>query len=271
MQLAITSSVAKRCAQNIELIVCITIDGDEKNKGDIATAVPFLLRFFDQTHLRGKVTWFLNQYDVNWVERYPDLIMQILDRKDEVGLHSHVEDRIHDYRSLVRIISNAKQRIEEYCAKRLSNNYCIISFRSGKLAKSEELFNAISDAGFKFDSSVRPGWSGNDIHSDDRDVRPLIDPYYVDPIDYKVPSSSPKTILELPVTLDPYSPIVRKGPNQRKVLYVILKHPYAFLGILGLFTRAYIRTLLFFVKRFPNVKFMTIKDAGQHFIENQHR
>lgn len=271
MQLAITSGVAKRYAQNIELIVCITIDGDEKNKGDIATAVPLLLRFFDQTHLRGKVTWFLNQHDVNWIEKYPDLVVQILHRKDEIGLHSHVEDMIHDYRSLVRIISNAKQKIEEYCAKHLSSNYSIISFRSGKLAKSEELFNAISDAGFKFDSSVRPGWSRNDIHTDDRDIPPLIDPHYIDPIDYKVSSPSPKTILELPVTLYPYSPLVRKYPNQRKVLYVILKHPYAFLGILGLFTRAYIQALLFFVKRFPNIKFMTIREAGQHFVENQHR
>lgn len=197
--------------------------------------------------------------------------MQILDRKDEVGLHSHVEDIIHNYWSLVRTISDAKQKIEGYCAKCRSNGYFIVSFRSGKLAKSEELFNAISDAGFKFDSSVRPGWSRNDTHTDDRDIPPLIDPYYVDPIDYKVPSSSLKTILELPVTLCSYSPLVRKYPNQRKVLYVILEHPYAFLGILGLLTRAYIRALLFFAKRFPNVKFMTIRDAGQYFIENQHR
>ena len=94
------SYIDRALSCQVEVIACITVDGDEKRLGDISKGFPVLLEILDKEGLRGKVTWFINEHDYQWTDRYPNYLKQIIDRGDEIALHSHVEPIINDYDAL---------------------------------------------------------------------------------------------------------------------------------------------------------------------------
>ena len=253
-----------------DIIVCVTIDGDEKVQGDLKEAIPLVFSILKGEGLEGKVTWFLNEHDCKWTKSYQDYLKQIMSRGDEISLHSHVESIIHDYAALYRRIKEDKERLENFCRQNMDSTYEIVSFRSGRMCKSIQLFHVLEALGFKYDCSVRPGWRrvSSGYLVDDRDVPIYQGGYFVKPMVYKVPEKGECQLLEIPTNLYVYHPRLiykHRQSVQSPLVYVILKHPYEFLGeniTLRLIVSIYFKKLIETLRTISGIKFMKIREAG---------
>ena len=162
---------------------CITVDGDlYKDRAISRKAIRFTMRFLDFFGLKGKVTWFINEGLYSWTRDYKGALERIKARDDEIALHVHKinEDIRSGKRSskkeLIRVFRTDKNKIEH------SVKTQIVSFRSGAHAHTSEMFRALQELHFKYDSSIVPKKviyvdkklypkSKNEIYVDNRRVK----------------------------------------------------------------------------------------------------
>ena len=137
--------------------ICITIDGDLYPSKEVSKkAIDFTMKFFDFFRLKGKVTWFINEGLYSWTMNYKEYLRKIKARNDEIALHVHKinEDMRNGKKSskkeLMRLFKKDKNKIEHFIKER------VVSFRSGAHAYTKEMFEALQELNFKYDSSIVP-------------------------------------------------------------------------------------------------------------------
>lgn len=123
------------------------------------SAVRKLFTVFDAHQLTGKVTWFLNEIDVQWRKHYPDLLNDMVARDDTVALHTHSRGlfgspMLTDRAELFAAALSAKERLEAAMGRKC------ICHRSGCYYQEEYVYAALADLGFEVVSDVVPGFRG---------------------------------------------------------------------------------------------------------------
>ena len=118
-------------------------------------AVLELLAIFDRHGLRGKVTWFLNEADVRWTDRFEPVVREMVSRGDEIGLHTHfgglfggpVPATVDE---AYRMCAAPKQRLEQFAKTRCT------AHRAGCFYQSALTYLAVRQAGLRIVSDVNP-------------------------------------------------------------------------------------------------------------------
>ena len=128
---------------------------EERGHEQYEAAVEELLAVFDRYGLRGKVTWFLNEADVQWTGRFPRLVREMAERGDEIALHTHfgglfsgvVPSTVDDAH---RMCAAPKQRLDRFVGTPCT------AHRAGCFYQSALTYRAVRQAGLRIVSDVNP-------------------------------------------------------------------------------------------------------------------
>ena len=119
-------------------------------------AVVSLMDIFDRHGLAGKVTWFVNEADVNWSANYPHLLGKFIERGDTVGLHTHFRGLfgnpvIESYSEALAACGAGKAGLEAVTGEKIFAHRCGCFYQSGRI------YRALAELGFTVLSDVNPG------------------------------------------------------------------------------------------------------------------
>ncbi len=144
--------------------VYITLDCDYGETPDtknipITDSIKSCIRLFEDLEIEKNVTWFVNEQEVKFTEKYPDLLARMAE--GEIALHVHLNRPPISQKYL---LPSDKNVIREYILRNktklekwLTNNtdtQNITSFRSGNLLTNKQLFEVLEQLNFKIDSSI---------------------------------------------------------------------------------------------------------------------
>jgi hypothetical protein len=262
------------------IYICISIDGDLPEDKYLANkAIYHTMQFFKRSGILNKVTWFINEggcpgppNPINkfllatnmfcWTQDHPDELKKLIDEGCDIELHSHYLEGYWNehgkkpgYKLIIEYIKKEKESLESFVKNYTRREYNIIGFRSGNYITSTDLYRALKDLGFKFDSSVVPGLkdSFGEKHSffDYSEVSFFQNWYYLD-----------EGLLELPVYSLTDFEVGQKCAKSPVVLTFNCGHPYDFINSkgepirpIGLFFKL---TLLKFC--YPKAKWVAMRD-----------
>lgn len=182
--------------------------------------IPLLCDIFDRTGLRGKVCW-LVEYNLKdgivaanpashfCSAEFPNLITQIKERGDELGLHPEMKEwlggdkpipvssyndpklwdvtrRTNDPGFVSLLISSARKEFVRVCGTQPVGN------RTGRMQYATHLASALVENGINIDSSVRRGLSPWKL--------PAPNAYYAAGDDIRNGSTAGSGVLEIPTT-----------------------------------------------------------------------
>ena len=144
--------------------VYITLDCDYGETPDtknipITDSIKSCIRLFEDLEIEKNITWFVNEQEVKFTEKYPDLLMRI--SEGEIALHVHLNRPPISQKYLLpsdknvikKYILRNKLKLENW----LENNaytHKITCFRSGNLLTNPQLFEVLEQLNFKIDSSI---------------------------------------------------------------------------------------------------------------------
>jgi len=122
-------------------------------------AVTCLLELFDALPMKGKMTWVLNQRDVNWARHYRSLIQDMTAAGYEIGLHTHV-GAVYQKIALESpalkakarlLMKEAKERVEDCVGQ------ACVSHRFGCYHQETFFYAILKQLDIKIVSDVNPG------------------------------------------------------------------------------------------------------------------
>lgn len=218
----------------------------------------------------------------------------------EIGLHLHPDSDLalqeklgekfnatsgffYDYEEKLTIISTAKKLIRENLGKNIEKK--LISFRWGNWALDSGGANALNKLGFKIDSSATPGIKGhtNDTMKYDWSKVKRHYPWKLSVKEHQETNHNNSNILEIPIATfdffgfklraDPVNSILlnkafleyyNKADRSKKAFpFVVLTHSSEATTKDGKATKALndLEDFIIFAKKFPNVRFVTMKEA----------
>jgi hypothetical protein len=233
------------------IYICISIDGDLPEDKYLANkAIYHTMQFFKRLGILSKVTWFINEggcpgppNPVNkfllrttsfcWTKDHPYELKRLFDEGCDIELHSHFLQGYWDnhgkkpsYKLLIENIKKEKESLESFVKNYTGRAYSFIGFRAGNYVTSTDLYKALRDLGFKFDSSKVPGLkdSFGEKHSffDYSELSFAQNWHYLD-----------EGLLELPVYSLTDFEVGRKCTKSPVVLTFSCGHPYDFINERG--------------------------------------
>lgn len=164
------------------IYICISIDSDLPADKYLANkAIYHTMQFFKRSGILNKVTWFINDgggigppNPVNrfllatnmfcWTQDHPDELKKLIDEGCDIELHSHYLEGYWNehgkkpgYRLIIEYIKKEKESLESFIKNYTGREYSFIGFRAGNYITSTDLYRALRDLDFKFDSSKVPG------------------------------------------------------------------------------------------------------------------
>jgi len=147
----------------VNLYVTLDVDPDFENPGrGVEGALEGIRRcteLFRELSLSEHVTWLVNNTELHLTERHEVWLAKMSD--GEIGMHLHLNRPVwagtwctlpSGEGAIRRAIEAEKERLDRWLVKNLG--YEVISFRSGNLLTSPELFRALENTGIRVDSSL---------------------------------------------------------------------------------------------------------------------
>lgn len=149
------------------IYAAITVDGDLRVGDHHQQTAGF--RAMRQVHadleLLGRTTWFINEYDFQWTVYYRELLQDLLDSGEALGIHDHFDTHFaDDEEDIFRIAKVSKRRLEQFLQKENSSRPVVIH-RNGCALQSRAIYHVLKKLGYRILSDVRPEteWSARMI------------------------------------------------------------------------------------------------------------
>ncbi len=141
------------------VIFLVTVDGDLR-VGDVEQqkrSVRRLFGLFDELGLRGCVTWFVNETDFHWTTLHGDLLLEIVERGEAVGIHDHFDTHYATtYEKALPLAKEALRKLTTFYAGQ-GKRVHLISHRNGCFWQTQTLYQVIRELGYRVVSDVWPG------------------------------------------------------------------------------------------------------------------
>ena len=235
-------------------------------------------------------------------------INRIIKNNHEIGMHLHPDSDLalqeklgkklnatsaffYNYEEKFKIIKASRELIKTHLGKNIERN--IISFRWGNWALDSDGVKALNKLGFRIDSSATPGIKGhtNDAMRYDWSKVKMHYPWKLSIEDYQETNHDNSNILEIPIaTFDFFGMKLRADPvnsvllnkafleyynksdrSEKPFPFVVLTHSSEATMKDGKPTKALkdLEDFINFTKKFPNVRFVTMREAYSIINKNQ--
>ena len=190
----------------LQKIFLLTIDCDLRcdDVGLRQASLDKLLEVFNNTGVRGHVTWFLNENDFAITKNHKSFLKEIVKNKDTLAIHDHIDwlkgnwsrEKIREY------CSKSKKTVEEWMTY---NGYSkkIIFHRTGCLFQRPSVYHALKDLEYTVVSDIFPGYKGENhtgfLACDNRFISDGIKPYRHDEENFLDCQSHKGYFLQIPI------------------------------------------------------------------------
>ncbi len=136
----------------------VTVDGDLRVGSPVQQrrGVEALRACHARLGLLGRTTWFINENDFGWTEQYGDLLLDLADSGEAIGLHDHLDT--HDaetYADALALMSRSLEQVAEFLA-RAGREGPLRAHRNGCFQQGEAIYRAARDLGYIWLSDVWP-------------------------------------------------------------------------------------------------------------------
>ena len=136
----------------------VTVDGDLR-VGDVAqqrAGVEAMRGIHAELGIAGRTTWFINEIDFKWTERHGDLLLDLADSGEALGLHDHLDThRVECYEDILALMARSRQQVAEFFVH-AGREVPLLAHRNGCFQQSEAAYRAAQDLGYEWCSDVWP-------------------------------------------------------------------------------------------------------------------
>jgi len=184
----------------------VTVDCDLRDEEIAARGKPVkaLLDVFEEQHLAGRITWFLNENDSAITRDHTDFLREAIGRGDTLGVHDHIDflDGRWEYDAILDTCARSKQALESWCRAHGGPDRMRIH-RFGCLFQREVSYRVLADLGYTVLSDVYPGMTfpnhTNHLSFNNCSIPEGISPYRHDPWNFGDYRSREGIFLHIPV------------------------------------------------------------------------
>ncbi len=240
-----------------EVFCAVSVDGDLR-VGDLEqqrVAVRAMRRVYAELDILGTTSWLINEHDFNWTRNHEELLLELAESHECIGLHDHLDSHYLENESHVKIfefLSSSRSRLDDFY-HRAGLEIPIVVHRNGGAQQGREIYRALELMNYAIVSDVWPGmkwytrtipsehpvqhWTSLENPEDPRSILtdnsqvPLIAvPWRHDPENWLDTDSRSGCFLQLPITCLPWVDQARIRTavknSGRQVFLVIDTHPY---------------------------------------------
>ena len=144
-------------AKNIYFLV--TVDGDLR-LGDVnhqRAGVEAMRGIHAEMGFLGCTTWFINEIDFRWTGRHGDLLLDLADSGETIGVHDHLDTHFAEsYEDILALMQRSRQRLDGFFAT-AGRRVPLLAHRNGCFQQSEAAYRAARKLGYRWCSDVWPG------------------------------------------------------------------------------------------------------------------
>jgi hypothetical protein len=142
----------------------VTVDGDLRvgTPAQQAAGVRAMRDVHIQQGFLGRTTWMINESDFHWTEQHPDLLLELVDSGECIGVHDHLETHYAEtYAAGLVLMRSSKSMLEAFLSRHGAGGV-VDAHRNGCALQSEAWYHAQMELGYRIASDVWPGtvWSG---------------------------------------------------------------------------------------------------------------
>lgn len=151
----------------------ITIDGDLRVGGvqQQRTAIRQIRQAHAALGLTGRVTWFINEHDFKWTTYHPDLLLELVESGEGIGLHDHVDSWYLENAPAAELCSFFEESRQKLASFYLRHGWepALQMHRNGCCVQGANLYQALENVGYTILSDVRPemAWWARMVKRDD--------------------------------------------------------------------------------------------------------
>ncbi len=239
------------------IVYCaVSIDGDLRLGGPGLQKVGVLAMRQVHTDLSmlGSTSWLINEHDFHWTELHPEILLQLADSGECIGLHDHLDTHFLENESedrLFEFLSTSRRQIKDFYLRN-GREIALSVHRNGCAQQGTKIYRTLSGLGYTILSDVWPGmkwhsrmipiehpiqpWkclSENDpgsILTDNRYIPQDAFPWRHDADNWLDVNSRVGHFLHVPITCLPWIDQERVknaiNPSREQVFLVIDTHPY---------------------------------------------
>ncbi len=142
----------------------VTVDGDLRvgTRAQQEAGVRAMRDVHRRQGLIGRTTWMINEVDFHWTELHPDLLLELVDSGECIGIHDHLDTHYAEaYAAGLELMRSSKSTLEAFLRPH-GRGTVVDSHRNGCALQSEAWYRAQMELGYRIASDVWPGmvWSG---------------------------------------------------------------------------------------------------------------
>ncbi len=145
----------------------VTVDGDLRvgDHRQQAAGVRAMRQVHADLDLLGRTSWLINEYDFHWTVNHPDLLLELLESGEALGVHDHFDTHYAEGEDeIYRIAEKSKTALDGFLHTQESN-LTVVIHRNGCALQSRAVYRVLKKLGYSILSDVRPGaaWSARMI------------------------------------------------------------------------------------------------------------
>ncbi len=153
------------------IYVAITVDGDLRlgDHQQQAVGVRAMRKVHSDLKIIGRTTWLINEYDFRWSEFHQELLKELIESGEALGIHDHFDTYYAEtYQEYYEIARESKTRLGKILES-LGWAGELQIHRNGCALQSFPAYQALGDLGYRIFSDVWPEttWRAREIAVED--------------------------------------------------------------------------------------------------------
>ncbi len=145
-----------------KVIYCaVSIDGDLRvgNHQQQIEGVQAMRQAHAELDILGRTSWLINENDFHWTQLYPELLVELAESGECIGIHDHLDTHYLEnksYELIYQFISLSWRRLNEFFIHS-GVKVQILAHRNGSVHQGREIYRALELMGYTILSDVWPG------------------------------------------------------------------------------------------------------------------
>jgi hypothetical protein len=147
-----------------KVYLLVTVDGDLRigSLQQRESAVKKMREIHESLGFFGSTTWMINENDFYWTKYHGELLLELLQSGECVGVHDHLDTHhAESYDDVFNLMSRSRHQIEKFLVTN-GIDHQLVAHRNGCAFQSEPSYRAAKTLGYSILSDVWPGmmWGG---------------------------------------------------------------------------------------------------------------